>query len=417
MELAVRSGGHSVAGHSVSDGGIVLDLSDMRALQIDAERRTAWAETGLTAGEYTAAAGAYGLATGFGDTGSVGIGGITLGGGVGYLVRKYGLTIDNLLAAEIVTADGRLLRRTPRRIRTSSGRSAAAAATSAWRPGSSSGCTRSIRSWAGCWSCRRRPTSSPRSWPRRRPRRRSCRPSPTSCPRRPCRSCPPSITASWSCWPCWSTPAQVEAGEQRHRAVPGARHADRRYGPADALPGDLPAGGWRLPPDSGGSHDVRRHDRPRRRPRRSSSISRLPTRPMRVAQLRVLGGAMARVPVEATAFAHRQSRIMVNLAAFYKGPEDRAVRQAWVADFAAAIYQGDCRRLRQLPGRRGRGAGPRRPTRGRPGTGWWRSRLATIRPTFSGSTRISRRSSKVQGSFEREKTEAARGTPRPPAWQ
>jgi FAD/FMN-containing dehydrogenase len=63
----------------------------------------------LTAGEYTAAAGAYGLATGFGDTGSVGIGGITLGGGVGFLVRKHGLTIDDLLAADIVTADGQLL--------------------------------------------------------------------------------------------------------------------------------------------------------------------------------------------------------------------------------------------------------------------------------------------------------------------
>jgi hypothetical protein len=62
---------------------------------------------------------------------------------------------------------------------------------------------------------------------------------------------------------------------------------------------------------------------------------------VRVAQLRVLGGAMARVPADATAFAHRQSRIMVNLAAFYDGPEDQAVRQAWVADFAAALHQGD----------------------------------------------------------------------------
>jgi FAD/FMN-containing dehydrogenase len=110
IELAVRSGGHSVAGHSTSDGGIVLDLAAMRALSIDEKRRTAWAETGLTAGEYTVAAGAHGLATGFGDTGSVGIGGITLGGGIGYLLRKYGLTIDDLLAADIVTADGSLLR-------------------------------------------------------------------------------------------------------------------------------------------------------------------------------------------------------------------------------------------------------------------------------------------------------------------
>ena len=108
LPLAVRGGGHSVAGHSVIDGGIVLDLSDMRDLQIDVEGRTAWAEAGLTAGEYTTAAAAHGLATGFGDTGSVGISGLTLGGGVGYLVRKYGLTIDDLLAAEIVTADGKL---------------------------------------------------------------------------------------------------------------------------------------------------------------------------------------------------------------------------------------------------------------------------------------------------------------------
>src|SRR2546430_2952154 len=106
LELAVRSGGHSAAGHSSTDGGIVLDLRDLRALDIDVTRRTAWAGSGLTAAEYTTAAGAHALATGFGDTGSVGLGGLTLGGGVGYLVRKFGLTIDDLLAAEIVTADG-----------------------------------------------------------------------------------------------------------------------------------------------------------------------------------------------------------------------------------------------------------------------------------------------------------------------
>lgn len=78
LELAVRSGGHSIFG--VSDGGIVLDLSDMKSFDIDLERRIAWAETGLTAVEYTKAAAVHGLATGFGDTGSVGIGGITLGG-------------------------------------------------------------------------------------------------------------------------------------------------------------------------------------------------------------------------------------------------------------------------------------------------------------------------------------------------
>lgn len=109
LELAIRSGGHSGAGHSVCEGGIVLDLAAMKGMQFDLENGTVWAEAGLTAGEVTNAAAAHGLAVGFGDTGSVGIGGITLGGGVGYLTRKYGLTIDNLLAAEIVTADGRIL--------------------------------------------------------------------------------------------------------------------------------------------------------------------------------------------------------------------------------------------------------------------------------------------------------------------
>ena len=109
-ELAVRGGGHSPAGHGASEGGIVLDLSALRALEIDPERRTAWAGTGLTAGEYTTAAHEHGLATGFGDAGTVGLGGITLAGGIGFLVRKHGMTIDDLLAAEIVTADGELLR-------------------------------------------------------------------------------------------------------------------------------------------------------------------------------------------------------------------------------------------------------------------------------------------------------------------
>jgi FAD/FMN-containing dehydrogenase len=109
-ELAVRGGGHSSAGHSVSEGGIVLDLAAMNALDIDVEGKTAWAEAGLTAGEYSLTAAKHDLATGFGDTGSVGIGGLTLGGGIGYLVRKFGLTIDDLLAADVVTADGELLR-------------------------------------------------------------------------------------------------------------------------------------------------------------------------------------------------------------------------------------------------------------------------------------------------------------------
>jgi hypothetical protein len=110
IDLAVRSGGHSGAGHSGVDGGIVLDLAAFNDFDLDVEARTAWAGAGLTAGEYTAAAHEHGLATGFGDTATVGLGGLTLGGGVGYLSRKFGLTVDDVLAAELVTADGELVR-------------------------------------------------------------------------------------------------------------------------------------------------------------------------------------------------------------------------------------------------------------------------------------------------------------------
>jgi FAD/FMN-containing dehydrogenase len=109
LELAVRGGGHSQAGHGTTEGGIVLDLSGLTTLEIDPGERVARAAGGLTSGAVTTAAAPHGLAVGFGDTASVGIGGLTLGGGAGYLVRKHGLTIDHLLGAEVVTADGRVL--------------------------------------------------------------------------------------------------------------------------------------------------------------------------------------------------------------------------------------------------------------------------------------------------------------------
>jgi FAD/FMN-containing dehydrogenase len=109
LEIAVRSGGHSLAGHSTGDGVLVIDLRDLRGLHIDPARQLAWAGAGLTAGEYTAAAAAHGLATPFGDTGTVGIAGLTLGGGIGWLARKHGLAIDALVEAEVVTADGEVV--------------------------------------------------------------------------------------------------------------------------------------------------------------------------------------------------------------------------------------------------------------------------------------------------------------------
>jgi FAD/FMN-containing dehydrogenase len=109
LEIAVRSGGHSISGKSVNDGGLVIDMSAMKRLDIDPATRLAWAQPGVTAGEITSAAQAYGLALPLGDASSVGLGGITLGGGIGFLARKHGLTIDNLVSIELVTADGRIV--------------------------------------------------------------------------------------------------------------------------------------------------------------------------------------------------------------------------------------------------------------------------------------------------------------------
>jgi FAD/FMN-containing dehydrogenase len=110
LPLAVRGGGHNVAGTASCDGGIVLDLSPMKQLRIDPTTRTAWAQPGLLWGELDQATQALGLATTGGIVTHTGVAGLTLGGGIGWLMRKHGLTCDNLLEAELVTADGRLLR-------------------------------------------------------------------------------------------------------------------------------------------------------------------------------------------------------------------------------------------------------------------------------------------------------------------
>jgi FAD/FMN-containing dehydrogenase len=108
--VAVRAGGHNVAGSSVCDAGIVIDVSRMKRIEVDPVRRIARAQAGLSLGEFDAATQSHGLATTMGVNADTGIAGLTLGGGFGKLGRKHGLTCDNLVAAEIVTADGRLLR-------------------------------------------------------------------------------------------------------------------------------------------------------------------------------------------------------------------------------------------------------------------------------------------------------------------
>jgi FAD/FMN-containing dehydrogenase len=340
IELAVRSGGHSSAGHCVSEGGIVLDLSDMKELDIDVEGRTAWAQTGLTAGEYTTAAANHGLATGFGDTGSVGIGGITLGGGVGYFVRKYGLTIDDLLAADVVTADGELIRvdadKHPDLF---------------W----------AIRGGGGNFGVATR-------FQFRLHEVGTIVGGMLFLPATPdviasfiaeAEAAPQELSTIANVMPAPPMPFVPE--EHHGRLVifalmvhaSGGEAGERAVAPFRALATPIVDMVKPMPyPEIYFPEDEDYHPTAVTRTMFVDTIDgdvadtimeylQGSDASMRVAQLRVLGGAMARVPADATAFAHRNSRIMVNVAAFYEGPEDRAVREAWVGDLAGALRQND----------------------------------------------------------------------------
>jgi len=340
LELAVRSGGHSVAGHSVSEGGIVLDLSEMKGLEIDVERRTTWAETGLTAGEYTAATGAHGLATGFGDTGSVGIGGITLGGGVGYLVRKHGLTIDDLLAAEVVSADGELLRVDAERhpdlfwaIRGGGGNFGVA--------------TRfqfrlhEVDTIVGGMLVLPATPDVVHSFVAEAdaaPEELSTIANVMTAPPMP--FLPAEVHGQLVVMAMLVYAGEVDEGERaiapfRALATPIADMVKPMRYP-EIYP---PEEGDYHPVASGRTMFLDAIDGPVAQ----TFVDHLQasSAQMAVAQIRVLGGAMARVPAEATAFAHRSSRIMVNVAALYERPDEAAVHEDWVTDFAAALRQGD----------------------------------------------------------------------------
>jgi FAD/FMN-containing dehydrogenase len=340
VELAVRSGGHSIPGHSVSEGGIVIDLADMKALDVDAEGRTAWAQTGLTAGEFTTATHAHGLAIGFGDTGSVGIGGITLGGGVGYLVRKYGLTVDGLLAADVVTADGEIRRVDAEHepdlfwaIRGGGGNFGVATrfrfalheldtvvggmlllpATAETIAGFMAGAAAAPEELSSIANVMPAP---------------------------PMPFVPEEAHGKLVIMGLMTYAGDTEAGQ---RALAPFRALAEPI--ADMLrPMPYPE---IYPPEEEGYHPIATARTmfldTIGRPEAETILEHLGTSTamMGVAQLRTLGGAMARVPVEATAFAHRQSEIMVNVAALYERPDEIAVHGPWVEGFAAALHQSD----------------------------------------------------------------------------
>src|SRR3954470_18138616 len=107
--VSVRGGGHNVSGSAVCNGGIMIDLSLLKGIRVDAKAKTAHVQGGVTLGELDRETQVFGLATPLGNVSTTGIGGLTLGGGLGHLRRKYGLAIDNLLSVDIVTADGQIL--------------------------------------------------------------------------------------------------------------------------------------------------------------------------------------------------------------------------------------------------------------------------------------------------------------------
>ncbi|SDE07679.1 FAD-binding oxidoreductase [Limimaricola pyoseonensis] len=110
MVLAVRAGGHNIAGKAVADGGLLIDLSQMRGVRVDPATRRAWVEPGALLGDVDAETQAHGLAVPVGINSTTGISGLTLGGGFGWITRKFGMTVDNLLSADVVTADGTMVR-------------------------------------------------------------------------------------------------------------------------------------------------------------------------------------------------------------------------------------------------------------------------------------------------------------------
>ena len=110
LEIAIRGGGHNVAGTAVCDDGVVIDLSSMRGVRVDAAHRRAWVQGGALWGDVDRETQAHGLATTGGVVSHTGVAGLTLGGGIGWLMRRHGLTVDNLVAVDLVTADGELLR-------------------------------------------------------------------------------------------------------------------------------------------------------------------------------------------------------------------------------------------------------------------------------------------------------------------
>jgi FAD/FMN-containing dehydrogenase len=340
LELAVRSGGHSSAGHGVSDGGLVIDLRDMRDLAIDPQRRIASAQTGLTAGEYTAAGATHRLATPFGDTGSVGIGGITLGGGVGFLARLHGLTVDSLLAAELVTADGEIVH---------VGANSQPDLFWAIRGGGGNFGVATLLEF------RLHPVDEIVGGMLFLPATAEVIAGVVAA----AEAAPDALTTIVNIVPAPPAPFLPEDVHGRLVTIVmmayagGAETGMRVIAPFRELAAPLAdmVRPMRYPdvfmPEPEGHHPVSVI-----RTLYADGIDiakaeailahlRSTTATMAAAQLRPLGGAVARVPDDATAYAHRSRRVMANVVAMYDDPDDADAHAAWADRFAAALSGGE----------------------------------------------------------------------------
>lgn len=340
MELAIRSGGHSLAGFSTTEGGIVLDLSQMKGLEIDLEHRTAWAEAGLTAGEYTTETAKYGLATGFGDTASVGLGGLTTGGGIGYLVRMYGLTVDNLLAVKIVTADGQIrfvdAENHPDLFWAIRGGGGNFGVVTQFKfrlheVGTIAGGMLILPASAKVMAAF---ADLAESAPDELSTIVYNMPAP------PMPFVPEKYHGQIVTLAMLAYTGNVEEGL---RVIAPFRELAE---PIVDMTGPIPYPEiyWPDDPDAHPVYAVRSKFI-EKVDERSAQIMldrlRASTAESPIAEFRVLGGAMARVPAEATAFAHRSSRVMASFIVQYADREEADIHNAWVSDSLAVLDQGN----------------------------------------------------------------------------
>ncbi len=335
VDFAIRGGGHSFAGHGTSDG-IVLDLAGLSRIEIDPASRTAWTETGVTTGAFTQAAGEHGLAVGFGDAGSVGVGGITLGGGVGFLVRKHGLTIDSLLAAEVVTADGELVYTDAETepelfwALRGGGGNFGVVTRMKFRLAEIGEFTGGMLFLPATAENLARVVAAAEAAPEELSAIVNVMPAP------PMPFLPPDVPGKLVIM------ALIAYAGPDGEAQAALRPFREIATPIADLLRPMPYSGM-FPPEDHGFHPTVAFRNFFKDGFTAADAETIVERlansdaPMRITQIRVLGGAAARVPNEATAYAHRDAPIMTSVVAFYTSPEDRIVRDRWAAEFAAAL--------------------------------------------------------------------------------